>query len=258
MPSLSELQGAFVRGVFDPSDAALAEVVEPAGMSADARLAIYRRNVLGNYVAALGDVYPVLARLVGAPFFGRLAHAYAMQTPSHSGDLHDFGGELGAFLEALPTARDLPYLVDVARLEWAVHRSFHARHAPPLDSAYLAAVRPERLPALGFALHPAARLLRSPYPVLTIWRVNQPQWRGDLAVDLGLGGERVLVMRRDLEVVVEPLSETEYTVLNALDAGAGLGDALSEALRIDAEFDLARFLARHALGGTLAALHVPG
>ncbi|MGH6692125.1 MAG: HvfC/BufC family peptide modification chaperone, partial [Gammaproteobacteria bacterium] len=187
MPSLLEVQSAFVRGVFDPADAAVAELIVPGGSSAGARLAVYQRNALGNYGTALRDVFPVLLRLVGEPFFDQLARAYATQTPSCSGDLHDFGAELGAFLEALPAARDLPYLADVARLEWAVHRTFHGRHTPALDAARLAAVPPERLPDLRFELHPAARLLRSPYPVLTIWHVNQPQWTGDQAVDLGLG-----------------------------------------------------------------------
>jgi hypothetical protein len=257
MPSLLELQTVFVRGVFDPADAEVAELIVPAGVSAAARLAVYRRNVLGNYAAALRDVFPVLLRLVGEPFFDQLARAYATQTPSRSGDLHDFGGELGAFLEALPEARGWPYLADIARLEWAVHRTFHARHAPALDVARLAAVPPERLPDLRFALHPAARLLRSPYPVLTIWHVNQPQWTGDQAVDLGLGAERVLIVRRGLEVTLEPLSAAEYAMLEALDAGRSLGDALAAALEVDAEFDLEAFLAKHALGGTLTELRLP-
>lgn len=257
MPSLPELQAAFVRGVFDPADSALAELVVAAGMSTDARVAVYRRNVLGNYAAALRDVYPVLLRLVDEPFFDRLARDYATQVPSRSGDLHDYGGELGAFLEQVPAARDLPYLADTARLEWAVHRSFHARHALPLEPARLAAVAPERLPDLRFELHPAAALLRSPYPVLTIWRVNQATWSGDQAVDLGQGAEQVLVMRRALEVTLELLSAAEYAMLEALDAGRSLGDALGAALDVDAQFDLEVFLARHALGGTLTEVRLP-
>jgi hypothetical protein len=257
MPSLPELQAAFVRVVFDPADAGIAGLIVPAGVSAEARLAVYRRNVLGNYAAALRDVYPVVLRLVGEPFFDHLARTYAMQVPSRSGDLHDFGGELGAHLEVLPAARDLPYLADVARLEWAVHRAFHARHAPPLDPAHLAAVPPERLADVRLELHPAARLVRSPYPVLTIWRVNQPASDGDHAVDLALGAERVLVIRRALEVTLEPLSAPEYAMLDALDAGRSLADALAAAQNVSADFDLEAFLAAHVLGGTLSRLRLP-
>jgi hypothetical protein len=71
MPSLPELQAAFVRGVLDPADAGIAELIVPAGVTAEARLAVYRRNVLGNYAAALRDVYPAVLRLVGEPFFDR-------------------------------------------------------------------------------------------------------------------------------------------------------------------------------------------
>jgi hypothetical protein len=257
MPSLPELQAAFVRGVLDPADAGIAELIVPAGVSAEARLAVYRRNVLGNYAAALRDVYPAVLRLVGEPFFDQVARTYAAQSPSRSGDLHDFGGDLGALLEVLPGARDLPYLADVACLEWAVHRAFHARHAPPLDAARLATVPPDRLPDLRFELHSAARLVRSPYPVLTIWRVNQPAWDGDHAVDLALGAEHVLVIRRALEVTLEPLSAPEYAMLDALDAGRSLGDALAAALSVETEFDLEAFLARHALGGTLTEVRLP-
>jgi hypothetical protein len=113
---------------------------------------------------------------------------------------------------------------------------------------------PERLDRW---LHPAARLLRSPYPVLTIWRVNQTQWTGDQAVDLGLGAEQVLVIRRALEVTLEPLSAAEYAMLEGLDAGSSLGDALATARTVDADFDLEAFLATHVLGGTLTELRLP-
>jgi hypothetical protein len=93
--------------------------------------------------------------------------------------------------------------------------------------------------------------------VLTIWRVNQPQWTGDQAVDLGLGAERVLIVRRGLEVALEPLSAAEYAMLEVLDAGRALGDAVAAALDVDAGFELRTFLAQHALGGTLTELRLP-
>lgn len=251
MLSLRELQAAFARSVLDRADAAIADALVPARIPGADGFAVYRGNVLGNYTSALREVYAVILRLVGERFFDALAHAYARQVPSRSGDLHEFGEELAEFLETFAPARDLPYVPDVARLEWAVHRVFHAHASPPLDPAALSAVPPERLPDLRFELATATRLLRSPYPILTIWRVNQPQWEGDQAVDLGLGAERVLVMRRGLEVVLEPLSCSEYAALSALEADHRLADALSAAQGIDPGFDLEAFLSTHVLSGTL-------
>ena len=254
MLSLLELQAAFARGVLGPTDTAIAEAIVPSGMPAADRIAVYRGNLLANYTGALRDVYPVMLRLVGEAFFGALARAYARQVPSRSGDLHDFGEELAAFLEGFAPACELPYLPDVARLEWAVHRIFHAHVPERLDPAELAAVPPEQLADLRFDLSPAARLLRSAYPVLTIWRVNQPHWDGGQEVDLGLGGQSVLIIRRGLEVELDPLADADYAMLESLRSGHRLEHALATARTADPDFDFEKFLAAHVLGGTLGRL----
>lgn len=251
MLSLPELQAAFTGGVFDATNPALAAAIVPDGLTPADRIAVYRANVLGNYTSALREVFPVILRLVGDDFFDALARRYARQVPSRSGDLHDFGEELCAFLADFAPARELPYLPDVARLEWAVHRVFHAPHAQPLDRAALAGVPPEHLPRVRFALHSAARLIQADYPVLEIWRVNQPGWTGPQSVDLQRGAQRLLVIRRALEVELEPLGRAEYAMLAALAADRDLQGAFAAAVDIDPDFDLAGFLTRHALGGTL-------
>jgi hypothetical protein len=251
VPSLPELQAAFTRSVFDATDAVLAAAILPDGLAAAQRIAVYRANVLGNYTSALREVYPVTLRLVGDDFFDALARRYARQVPSGSGDLHEFGGAMGTFLESFAPARELPYLPDVARLEWAVHRVFHAPHAQPLDRAALAGVPPEHLPRVRFTLHPAARLIQADYPVLDIWRVNQPGWTGPQSIDLQRGAQRLIVIRRALEVELEPLGRAEHAMLAALAADLDLQGALAAALDIDPDFDLTVFLTRHVLGGTL-------
>ena len=62
------------------------------------------------------------------------------------------------------------YLPDVAKLEWAMDSVFHAADAVPLDLQALAAVPPEVFATLRFDLHPASRIVCSPYPILRIWR----------------------------------------------------------------------------------------
>lgn len=254
MLSLPELQAAFARSVFGAADAAITDAIVPSDLTAAERIAVYRGNVLGNYASALRGVYPVILRLVGEPFFDALARSYARQVPSRSGDLHDFGEGLAAFLEGFAPARELPYLPDVARLEWAVHRVFHASHAEPLDASALAAVPSERVSGLHLTVHPAAQLIESDYPVLAIWRVNQSGWAGEQSVDLGLGAQRVLVIRRALEVQLEPLSHGEHAMLAALAADLDLGAALESALAADPTFDLTPCLTRHVLGGTLCRM----
>jgi hypothetical protein len=84
------------------------------------RIAIYRRTVFANYRNALAATYPVVKRLVGAPFFNTAVDSYVHAHPSASGDLNVYGDAFGDFLAAYPHAANLPYLPDVARLEWAI------------------------------------------------------------------------------------------------------------------------------------------
>src|SRR5205085_2247436 len=123
---------------------------------------------------ALSATYPVVRRLVGAAFFDEAARRHALAVPSTSGDLSRYGVGFAAFLEAYEPARELRYLPDVARLEWALHECDQAADAAGLDLATLAGVAPGEEGRVRLALHPAVRLVASEYPVLSIWEANQP------------------------------------------------------------------------------------
>jgi hypothetical protein len=250
MPSLHELQTEFCRAMFEESDLMLADWIEPVE-----GLDVYRGNVSGNYSNALRDVYPTVAAIVGEAFFATAAREYSRSHASHSGDLHDFGESLGTFLRSWEPAAHLAYLEDVARLEWAIHRVFHAADAEPLDLQALAAVPPSTLAHLRFELHPAAFLIDSIYPLQEIWQISQPGATAGESVDLSQGGVWLLVIRRHRETEIERLSEGEYALLQALAGGATLGDAHERAVASEPAFDLEACLRRHVLGLTLVAFH---
>lgn len=254
MPSLRELQAAFVDAVFADGEAvrhALTPDCEP-------RFEVYRNNTFANYTAALRAVYPVIERLVGAEFFAHAARRYVRNTPSTSGDLHRFGADFSEFLAALPACGELVYLPDTARLEWLMHEAFHAADHAPLDLGRLAAVAPDRYDALTFCLHPACRLLTSPYPVHRIWQVNQADVADTATVDLAQGGVHLLVARPVAGVELDLLAAAEFAALATLARGETLGVALEQAARVDAGFDAARFLRRRVAARTLVDFRVTG
>jgi hypothetical protein len=252
MLSQREAQERFARGLLDASDAAvLGHIAGARGMDAAAGLAVYRNNTFSNYRGALREAYPVVLRLVGADFFDHTADAFVRATPSTFGDINVYGAGFGGFLEGFPGARELAYLPDTARLEWAVHSAFQAGDTAPLDFARLAAVPAERLAALCFVLHPSASLIASRWPILAIWRTHQPGG-GEETIDLGAGGCDLLVIRRGHDVDLEPVSAAEFAALAALANRAPLGDALEVAHAADPDFDFGACLRRHAAAGTFA------
>ena len=92
-------------------------------------------------------------------------------------------------------ARDLPYLADVARLDWALNLAFHAPAGGRLARRGPGGHATDRLPSLPLALAPATALIGSPYPLDRIWTASQPGAPAD-PVDLDGGGAHLLVLRR--------------------------------------------------------------
>jgi hypothetical protein len=249
LPSLRELQSGFVDAVFAADDARFRrDVLTP---SSERCFAVYRNNAFTNLSEALRAVYPVVERLVGAEFFAQAARRYVHATPSTSGDLHRFGACFPEFLVSLPACRDLVYLPDTARLEWLMHEAFHAADHAPLALDRLAAVPPDQYDGLRFCLHPACRLLDSPYPVHRIWEVNQTDAAETALVQLDDGGVHLLVARPAASVEIEVVGAAEFATLAALARGETLGVAFERACREDGAFDAAQFLRRRVAAHTL-------
>ena len=212
MSALGTVQREFMAALFAP------------GEPADAGVAVYRRNVLANLGGALASTYPVIRRLVGEAFFDEAARRHALAVPSTSGDLNRYGATFGEFLAKYEPARELDYLPDVARLEWALHQSDQAADGPTADLAALALVAPGDEASVHLSLHPAVRLVASTHPILAIWEANQLGRDG--TPDRERVGERVLVRRGTHGAVAELLDAGEWNLLVALEAGASLGEAL--------------------------------
>lgn len=252
MPALRELQVAFRAALLHGDAEAIESSVRSGGVPPARRIAVYRSNVFHNYTEALRAVYPVVECLVGEAFFASAAHEYIVTHPSSSGDLHDFGHEFGAFLDSFPPAATLPYLGDVARLEWLWHECLHAAEHPPLSLQQLGRVADESLAELRVCLHPACRLLASRYPVAKIWSVNQPDWADAKDVDLVADGFSRLLIRRDgFAVVIEPLAEGEFEMLLAIARGEPLVRACELADAADPGFEFGSALQRLVKGGAI-------
>ena len=182
------------------------------------------------------------------------ADQFARLHPSRSGDLNQFGSELAGFLGTYPHASDLPYLFDVARLEWAWHEAFHAGDTPPFDLARLAVIPAEEYGALRFKLHPTVRLIQSHFPILRIWQVNQPAFTGEMAVDWDGPSESLLIHRDTVDgasVLIERVSGAAHAFLHALVQQSTLEEAAARALDKDTTFDLQGFLLESVQSGVI-------
>jgi len=236
--SLHELQRDLRAAVLggDPSRAAAAVVDDD--LPAEARLRIYRHHVRTTLTGVLQAAFPVVCRLVDERFFGYVADQYIRSDPPSGPCLFEYGERFPAFLAEFPPCRALPYLADVSRLEWAVHRASRAPERDPLAAAALQAVAPARAGDLVLLLDAACTLLASPWPIERIWRANRPEMGEPVTVDLGAGRALLEVRRRGDDVVIRELEPATYAFREALARGHRLADAVEAALAHDAAFDL--------------------
>lgn len=258
MTALPELQrrvmDALLQPLGEPTAAATALLRPAPGLDAARRLRLHRNNLFESLTAALAAVYPVTRQLVGDEFFRVMARRFIPAFPSRSGNLHDFGAELPAFIGGFEPAAGLPYLPDLAALEWAIHAVYHEAPGPALELRSLAALDVRQQTALRLRLQPCARLLASSFPVLRLWQAHQDGAAIGLEAIDWREGVRMLVAQRALEVEFQVLGAGEFTWLQALHAGEPLAAACARALEVQPGFDLPAALVRHLTLGSFQAL----
>jgi hypothetical protein len=219
----------FARALLDPAAPLPAGLRAWNGSDPAVRLDVYRNNVVASLVAALGETFPVVRELVGAAFFDAMAARFVRRHPPRSPVLAQYGEGFAAFVADFEPAASLPYLPDVARLEYARVQAHHAADAPVLDEAVVAAALAdvEALPARRWALQPSLALVRSNHAVVSIWAAHQGVL--DLAdVDVARP-ETALVVRRDADVLVIGVDAGTAAFVDALRRQVTLGDALAHA-----------------------------
>ncbi|PPD00240.1 MAG: hypothetical protein CTY35_03025 [Methylotenera sp.] len=244
MPSLYELQESFTEVIFNGDaklDNLLAYCIDPTNQAYQG-IATYRRSVLANLSAAVQATYPILGSIVGQDFLAAAARHYAALTPSNSGDLNAFGSDFDEFIANFEPAQTLPYLPDVAKLEWLIQQVYGAPDAPKQDLTLLSTTAPENWGELRFQLDPAHAFLESKWPIAHIWEVNQPDYMGDFNVDFNQS-HLVLIHRSSEGIAVEILGLGEYALLESFKAGDLLDTAVQAATKFD-EFDLQASLQR--------------
>ena len=153
----------------------------------------------------------------------RLTERYIRATVLRSYNLNDAGSGLPPFLRNDPLTERLPFLPDLAELEWHIARAFHAHEHPPLDPTPLSTWTMAEWERAVLRFQPSVALVSSAWPIRSIWECREtPVEQIDL--EMTDRPERVLIYRNGLQVCCESVDAHEATVLAALLAGRSLGD----------------------------------
>lgn len=251
MSRLAEVQRAFTEAVLDANAAVPTPLSREASGVPSRRFGVYRNNVYASLIDVLAGRFPVVMRLVGEDFFRAMARAYVEREPPRSAVLIRYGASLPAFVAGFPPAASVPYLADIASLEWAWHAAYHAADAAPLPVAELARAI-DRAEDAVLMLHPSLGVVHSLYPIVSIFELNTQS--GEVPAIRLEGREDALVLRPRLKVEIKRLPQGGAPFIVALRENKTLGEAAVIAAEEAPGFGLETMLAELIAGGAIISI----
>ena len=249
---LSDMQALFTKTMLDHPDAVakpdqmLATLFTSKESNLPERLKIYRNNIVSNLTDALLATYPLIGKLTGKDFTTGLLRSYALKNPPHEACLARYGAGLDEFIKTFTPAQSLPYLPDVARLEWAINEAYYADDDKALTLQDLQSLPVENMSDLHLQPRSSVRLLEFRWPLEAIrtFCLNHDEG-SDATLDLNQGGCQLMVFRSGLSAEVVSLEPAAYDFLQALAGQKTLGEALENTLKSFPSFDFQQFLQYH-------------
>jgi hypothetical protein len=230
-PSLHETQRWLARIILDPAAVESGAIDASGALAHDAATARIRLGAYtGGYPArleeALAEAYPALRHVLGGETFAAMVGRYLPAVPAGIYNLNDVGAPLPAWLATDDVARAVPFAPDLARLELAVQRAFHATLLPPVDATPLASWTPDDWDRAVVRFQAGVAPVRSAWPIHDVWQART-QPRDTIGVVLEDRPQDLIVARAGFGVAVTVTAADEAMLLERLLAGERLGSALA-------------------------------
>jgi hypothetical protein len=229
--AFAELQHAFAAAVL--GEPAELPIRAATAATAESGLAVYRNNVMSGLIKVVAARFPTVRRLLGEDRFLEAVRRFIAAEPPRSPLLLEYGDGFPEFLRSFGGEA---CVADIADLEVACGKAYHAADALSLPPQVFAAIPTERLAGLRLTFHPSVSLLQSRFPVVSLWHANQEA--GEVALPQA-SPEAALIARPTLEVEVWNLPPGGFAFLTALMRGATLAEAVEAAMDAAPDFDLA-------------------
>ncbi|WP_263262950.1 DNA-binding domain-containing protein [Pseudomonas sp. RIT-PI-S] len=248
--SLGKFQQAFIKALYRH------EAPQLAALTAQPGFQVYRNTILKGCVDALCANFPTVERLVGCEWLAAAARVHADHTPPADGRLIYYGAAFADFLETFEPARQMPYLAEVARLDYLWLEAFAAFDEPSLALAELAGMTAADLARCG--LRPRGNVRWRWFagqPIYSLWRYNREALV--LPDSLPWQGEGVLLVGGTEGVAWQQLEPGACVFLDACAAGHDLASASALALAAQADLDFNVLLGRLLAARVFAPLALP-
>ncbi len=237
--SLHKTQTTFKNMILTGKIDAPDTVFQIGGTSLEKRLHVYQNNYHVGLSQTLSEIYQTITDLVGKSFMKEMCKAYALQYPPQKACLYEYGEAFPDFIKTFESAQSLPYLTDMARLDWAANIAYHAPDLDFLTPHSLAEINLEEND-FKLTLHPSTTLLHSSFPITDIRHyVRDHERQKQESFHIEPKETYTLITRKDHRVITLDITASEY---NFLTQGTSLIEALEMTLELFQGFDFQALL----------------
>jgi len=222
MTSLNDIQAAFMHDVYTGERTSVAYLDK--NLTSTTRLDIYQNNTILGLTDILANAFPIVKKIVGEEFFKTIARYYIKSHPQSSGNRHTFGVDLEIFLDGFKSAASLPYLRDVAALEWAYFQATLADDASLLNFQSLTSEMSIN-PTFVLTIHPSVHIVLQKFNALDIWQEHQKKEINSIKLK---SKTHQLIIWRGLNdsILMRPVSDTLSTLIAHSQKGLTFNEAM--------------------------------
>jgi len=215
----------------------------------ETRLNVYRNNVVVSLIDALSEIFPVTHSLVGDDFFRAMAKQYLQISPPTSPVISEYGEGFSDFIRQFEAAESLPFLADLAALEYNLLTLTHSEEQATLshDQISEAFAQSDDPSILYLALPSTTQLLASPFSIGSLYHAHRND--GDLRLNQVAiyESEYLLLAKSHLVAQLHVISYEEASFFKHLMQSKNLEQALPVSESFDLGATLAKLIEWHLL-----------
>lgn len=223
-PTLNQLQQSLKQEITSSHGASVLPFITEGRMSAQERVGIYSDAYGTRLFEALKTDFEATCKVLGEEDFYDLTLSYLKEFPSISTSIEEVGVKLPEFIGKHPLGIKIPYMQELATLEWNLVESFYADDLPPFDQTSLNTLSSSVWGEVKLTLDTSIKLLSTSWPILTVWETKKSFIIPEIKPALSF----YLIHRHNYNVQVRAINEIEYHALSMVQEGHSVSSLCKE------------------------------
>lgn len=233
------------------------DILNPqGGVSGLERLEVYAKGYIARVHESLTESFEAVGHVLGHGMFVKLAEDYAAEYPSQNYNLSLLGSNLSSFLKTYDAVKELPFLPDLAEMEWKIAEAFHTFDRPVEGLEILSTLSGGDLEKIKIEFQPHVQIVKSEWPIWDIWHVRKEPVE-KIKVDLINRPQQVLIYRNQWRVKCEAIDPVQFLLLEGLLKMENLGQVTDTLLEKHDELpETANYFSHWVQSGMIAHIYI--